>query len=121
MIEEWLKSGNGTQDALDDPALWEGLRAMLGTSLPRTGGAQWEELDAARLRLLITFLRLTMRPRARSSPATSAHSTPSRRGKEHRSFGRSAPNLDAIHPQDLVESLDAIAAHVTRAVTLEVC
>lgn len=135
-LAEWIHTGGGAQDALDDPELHGAMLAFLSQTIeqdfsfappaePLTEAATNEQQEAVkellktceseRVALLGSFLAQTMRPAARQVPV---------RGVSHAAivynFGIRPPNLEETSALDLVNNLDAMASAAFRSVNQEV-
>ncbi|KZV85841.1 hypothetical protein EXIGLDRAFT_841188 [Exidia glandulosa HHB12029] len=130
-VQEWIKSGGGALDALDNMDLWDGINTFLTAPSQRSGRASQlidklpadadaiEELEETRRLCLGTFIKLTLRPHGASrAPGPSIEKA--RRGQETPSFGPHPPSVDDISPEAFVDNLDAIATAVFKTLYPEV-
>ncbi|KIJ66150.1 hypothetical protein HYDPIDRAFT_187160 [Hydnomerulius pinastri MD-312] len=115
-MKEWVTTGGGAQDCLDDGQLYETVRVFLEAPLDRsmpdvTPGDDdvelskaWDMLEETKKDTLSTFISHTMRP------PTLAVATirPVGVGTHSRSFGNQAPDIDHISAEDLVDNLNAM-------------
>ncbi|KAF9222356.1 hypothetical protein BS17DRAFT_838369 [Gyrodon lividus] len=115
-VKEWVTSGGGAQDCLDDSQLYETVRTFLEAPLDRSMPdftssdddtellQAWDGLEATRKDTLSTFISYTMRP------PTLAVATlrPSGVSSHVRNFGNQSPDIDLITAEDLVDNLDAM-------------
>ena len=138
-IQEWLATGGGAQDVLDDPQLYSAIRAFLDSTMdhavfesphfadPMVHQA-WDGLLRARRVLESFFVSQTMRPRAvgtslrqhmrvgvRSRGQQGQHQQATQGSRE-----REPPDVDRADPEDFVDNLDGMAAAVFNNVTEEV-
>ncbi|KAG0703340.1 hypothetical protein DFH29DRAFT_1079014 [Suillus ampliporus] len=114
-IKDWITSGGGAQDCLDDVQLFEGVQSFLESPLDRSSfdasaaddngvGQAWDALDSTRQTTLTAFTAHTRRPPSIVLPnARPLNSTP-----RVRSFGNQSPDLDEISADELVENLNAM-------------
>ena len=127
-IAEWVHTGGGAQDALDDPELHAAILAFLSqpSEQEAPSGPDYTEQEQQTLKelfktvgaeqktLLESFKAQTMRPTARQIPvrgvsnATIMHN-----------FGIRPPNLEETSALDLVNNLDAMASAAFRSVNQE--
>lgn len=133
-IAEWIHTGGGAQDALDDPELYAAIHAFLSgpteqdfTLTPSTESlAESEEsheavkalartCDTERKTLLESFTAQTMRPTARQVPVRGVSNV-----TIMHNFGTRVPNLEEMSAMDLVNNLDAMASAAFRSVNQEV-
>ncbi|TFY52307.1 hypothetical protein EVG20_g10606 [Dentipellis fragilis] len=125
-ITEWLQNGNGSQDILDDAALFQAVQAFLTSTTDHEAPDSpakddpgvvkaWNNLAQSREAVLVLFTAHTMRPPIQSlsvsEPLPSVSETPS--------FTGEPPDLDKISPEDLVDNFDAMACAAFRNVTEE--
>ncbi|KAG2153395.1 hypothetical protein DEU56DRAFT_727081 [Suillus clintonianus] len=116
-IKDWITSGGGAQDCLDDVQLFEAVRSFLESPLDRASldastmdgndvRQAWDALDSARQMTLAAFTAQTRRPpSAYLANARPLNSTP-----RVRSFGNQSPDVDAISADELVENLNAMGS-----------
>ncbi|KAG6382111.1 hypothetical protein JVT61DRAFT_754 [Boletus reticuloceps] len=116
-MKEWITTGGGAQDCLDEVQLYETVRAFLEAPLDRSVpdcapadddaelAQAWDELEVTRKDTLSTFISHTLRPPALAvAVLRSAGTLP-----QIRSFGNQAPDLDRVTAEDLVENLNAMS------------
>jgi GTPase-activating protein BEM2 len=126
VLNEWLRSGGGSQDLLDNSALYLAIKAFLESSpdhaMPESqhkGDAEvtesWAGLKSRISNLTTLFTSQTLRP---SIPATPAQ------GKKKTSPGvlvfADLLDLDRMTPEDLVNDLNAMASAAFRNITEDV-
>jgi GTPase-activating protein BEM2 len=128
VIHEWLNSGGGAQDALDDGSLFTAMRSFLSSPTDEVGSSQSElneatlqrldSLSQTRSRVFDTFLAQTRRP------YSIAHNPRAKTAGVHmhpvRDYGRDVPNLENLDAEVLVGNLDAMASAAFRIVSVEV-
>ncbi|KAH7883403.1 hypothetical protein F5I97DRAFT_1814988 [Phlebopus sp. FC_14] len=113
-VKEWITSGGGAQDCLDDGHLCEVVRAFLETPsdspMLESEGDDPELLQAldsledSRKSTLSAFTSHTLRPPA----LVVTNPRPAAAGSRPRSFGNQAPDIDTVSAEDLVENLNAM-------------
>ena len=126
VLNEWLRNGGGSQDLLDDGALYLAIKSFLESSsdhaMPESqhkGDAEvtesWAGLKSRISSLTTLFTSQTLRP---SIPATPAQD------KKKTSSGvlvfADLPDLDRMMPEDLVNDLNAMATAAFRNITEDV-
>ena len=127
VLNEWLRSGGGSQDLLDDSALYLAIKSFLESSsdhaIPESqhkGDAEvtesWAGLKSRISNLTTLFTSQTLRP---SLPAT-----PAQDKKKKTSSGvlvfTDLPDLDRMTPEDLVYDLNAMASAAFQNITEDV-
>ncbi|KAG2347597.1 hypothetical protein BDR05DRAFT_927537 [Suillus weaverae] len=116
-IKDWITSGGGAQDCLDDVRLFEAVRSFLDSPLDRSSfdtlttaendvSQAWDALDSARQITHTAFTTQTQRPPS----AFLASARPLKSIPRARSFGNQPPDLDAISADELVENLNAMGS-----------
>ena len=122
-LGEWIQSGGGAQDALDDLELYTAIRSFLIESDDREITGQSTETtetlqDIVREResLLRMFTALTMRPQSRHVPVRGSSG-----GTAAHNFGVRSPQIEELTAEELVDNLDAMASAAFRNVVQEVC
>jgi hypothetical protein len=116
-IKDWITSGGGAQDCLDDVQLFEAVRSFLDSPFDRSSfdapntvesdvGQAWDALDSARQVTHTAFTTQTQRPPS----VFLANARPLKSTPRVRSFGNQPPDLDAISPDELVENLNAMGS-----------
>ena len=115
-IREWITTGGGAQDCLDDVQLYETVKAFLEAPLDRSVpdcppvdddaelAQAWDELEVTRKDTLSTFISYTLRPPALAVAVLRSTGTVS----QSRNFGNQAPDFDRITAEDLVENFNAM-------------
>ena len=126
VLNEWLKSGGGSQDLLDDSALYLAIKSFLDSSsdhaMPESqhkGDAEvtesWAGLKSRISNLTTLFTSQTLRPSIPAAPA---------QDKKKTSSGvlvfADLPDLDRMRPEDLVNDLNAMASAAFRNITEDV-
>ncbi|KIK93915.1 hypothetical protein PAXRUDRAFT_485676 [Paxillus rubicundulus Ve08.2h10] len=115
-VKEWITTGGGAQDCLDDTQLYETVRDFLAAPLDRSMPdfppsdddselyQAWDGLEATRKDTSSTFTSYTMRPPTPlvATPRVSAASP------QARNFGNQPPNIDIVSAEDLVDNLNAM-------------
>jgi len=141
-IQEWLASGGGAQDVLDDAQLYTAVRAFLDSmtdhavlesshfSDPMVHQA-WDALRRTRRALESFFVSQTMRPRmvkgslGQHIRAGTRSKQPGQQGPQQQASQavreREPPDIDRTNPEEFVDSLDGMAAAVFSNITEEVC
>ncbi|OAX35708.1 hypothetical protein K503DRAFT_868067 [Rhizopogon vinicolor AM-OR11-026] len=115
-VKEWITSGGGAQDCLDNVQLFEAVQSFLESPLDRSSfdpasadendvNQAWDALDGARQTTLTAFKAHTRRP-----PSVFLAPRPSNTPARARSFGNQPPDLDEISAEELVENLNAMGA-----------
>lgn len=128
-IKDWITSGGGAQDCLDDVQLFEAVRSFLDSPLDRSSfdalttvesevGQAWDALDSARQMTHAVFTTQTQRPP--SACLANANARPLKSTSRARSFGNQPPDLDAISPDELVENLNAMGSAALSNISEEV-
>jgi hypothetical protein len=126
VLNEWLRSGGGSQDLLDDSALYLAIKAFLESSsdheVPESQHKDdaevtesWAGLKSRISNVAALFTSQTLRP---SIPATPA------RDRKKASSGvlvlADLLDLDSVTPEDLVNDLNAMASAAFRNITEDV-
>lgn len=124
-LTEWLQTGSGAQDALDDPELHGAIETFLSMQSDKDLPVVSESPDALRQlltdvendrsKLLRLFTESTLRPQMKHTPVRRS-SLPN----IVHNFGVRPPQLEETTPNDLVENLDAMASAAFRNVNQEV-
>ncbi len=109
-MRDWLTSGSGTQDILDDIELYQSFKSFLSSKDPDP----FPDVEQTRTALRGTFITLTARP---PLDVPSPPHEPDRSGSTSRRFGSRSPNIDTIPPDDLVHNLDSIAKTISKVVS----
>ncbi|KAG5644301.1 hypothetical protein DXG03_008719 [Asterophora parasitica] len=129
-MKEWLTTGGGAQDVLDDAQLFHALHAFLespsdhvvyeGKNFADSGVQQsWFRLTEARQSLRSTFTSQTMRPLTARGPPIPRGSL-NRNGVRTRNLSmREPPDMDRIDAEDFVDNLDGMACAAFSNVTEE--
>ncbi|KAI5119639.1 hypothetical protein M0805_009001 [Coniferiporia weirii] len=121
-MSEWIHSGGGAQDALDDVELHSAIQSFLSqqSDLPNSA-AQPDEIlklvkdcENERVSLLQTFTAQTMRPQMRHVPIRGSSSA-----NTVHNFGIRPPRVEEMTPAELVNNLDAMASAAFRNVNQE--
>lgn len=128
-VKEWITTGGGAQDCLDDVQLYETVRAFLEAPLDRSVpdcapaeddaelAQAWDELEVTRKDTLSTFISHTLRPPALAIAVLRSTLTVS----QNRNFGSQAPDFDRVTAEDLVENLNTMGYAAFSNVSEEVC
>lgn len=127
-MEEWLCTGGGAQDALDDLQLFDAMSSFLDNPTdqvlyesPAFDDANvrqtWSAMEQSRQSLVIKFTAYTLRPTSRLATVLSKYDA---HGSRMRSTNKEAPDIDHMDAEELVESLDGIANAAFNSVTDEV-
>lgn len=127
-MSEWMFQGGGAQDVLDDPQLFNTIRAFLDHSTHHAAPSssaldnfevqkEWSAYEQSRLSFSASFNSQTMRPTSRDVISFK----PTISNNRNRNLGKEPPDIDHIDPEQLVDSLDAMAAAAFSNVTEEVC
>ncbi|KAG1740823.1 uncharacterized protein EDB91DRAFT_1053018 [Suillus paluster] len=116
-MKDWITSGGGAQDCLDDVQLFEAVRSFLESPLDRSSfdastaddndfGQAWDALNNTRQTTLTAFAAHSQRPPSIFlGNARPLNSTP-----RTRSFGNQPPDLNEISAEELVENLNAMVS-----------
>jgi hypothetical protein len=126
-IKDWITSGGGAQDCLDDVQLFEAVRSFLDSPLDRSSfdalttvesdiGQAWDALDSVRQMTHAAFTTQTQRPPS----AFLANARPLKSTPRARSFGNQPPDLDAISADELVENLNSMGSAALSNISEEV-
>jgi hypothetical protein len=126
-MNEWMFQGGGAQDVLDDANLYGAIRSYLDDNLQHTAPSSsafdnstvqeaWRAYEKSRRSFTSSFISQTMRPTSRD---VSAFKPPVSTTKT-RNMGREPPDIDRMDPEQLVESLDTMAAAAFSNVSEEV-
>ncbi|KZT36942.1 hypothetical protein SISSUDRAFT_1063257 [Sistotremastrum suecicum HHB10207 ss-3] len=107
-LTDWLETGGGSQDVLDDRELFEAVQSFIST-LPRDDGADDRDAfvtacDALRQAFLVQSKRPKLTRPVPPNPRQGAHHAP------RPQFGPKPPDIDNISAEDLVRSLNALVA-----------
>lgn len=128
-IKEWIVTGGGAQDILDDSSLYEAVISFLDAPSDHkvfqaenfgdnSVRQSWAGLMQQKESLRTIFLSHTMRPPiSRAAPRTRSNSNGAR--KRHLN-NREPPDLDRIDPEALVDNLDGMGCAAFSNVTEEV-
>jgi len=127
-VKDWVTSGGGAQDCLDNAQLFEAVQSFLESPLERPSfdpsstdendvNQAWDVLDGTRQTTLTAFRAHTRRPSSSFLHTTARPSNPSARP---RSFGNQPPDLDKISAEDLVETLNAMGSAAFSNISEEV-
>ncbi|KAL4079080.1 hypothetical protein J3A83DRAFT_4455400 [Scleroderma citrinum] len=126
-MKEWITSGGGAQDCLDDAPLYDTVRAFLDMqldrseleSLPSNDDPEllqsWEALETMRKNTLSMFMSHTLRPPA----LVGVNPRPVTALGRARSFGSQAPDIDLVTAEDFVDNLNAMGSAAFSNVTEE--
>lgn len=126
VLNEWLSSGGGSQDILDDSALYRAVKSFLESSsdhaIPESQygddsevAESWKSLQGRVLGLSTLFTSQTLRPNISKTPAP-----------EHRTTLSGTlnfvelPDIDRITPEQLVIQINAMGTAAYRNVAEEV-
>lgn len=116
-MKEWITTGGGAQDCLDDAPLYETVRTFLGTPLDRSELEllpsnddpellqSWEALETMKKNTLSMFMSHTLRPPALTAADPRPVATPG----HVRNFGGQVPDIDLVTAEDFVDNLNAMA------------
>lgn len=131
-MKEWILTGGGAQDMLDDAALYTAVEAFLDSSTDHMlhKGLAFEELDVqqawkgvdeGRESLKVAFSSQTRRPtlNQRVHAGTRGSAVNGTRGKQV-SAPREPPDLDKMDPEEFVDNIDGMAFAAFGNVTEEV-
>lgn len=121
-ITDWLRTGGGAQDALDDLELYESISAFLNNdnlhaapssaSEPEVLSTLWSHIASARDSLRAQFFKQTRRPDV--PPPSIGVSDPR---SSLANYGSEPPKVDGSDAEELVNNLDSIGATVFRIIT----
>ncbi|KAI6043474.1 hypothetical protein EDC04DRAFT_2890865 [Pisolithus marmoratus] len=126
-IKEWLTTGGGAQDCLDDASLYETARTFLEKPLDRSELEPfpsnedpellqaWKALEKMKSDTLATFISHTLRPPA----LVTANPRPVTASGHTLTFGSQIPDIDRISAEDLVDNLNAMGLAAFSNVTDE--
>ncbi|KAH8994411.1 hypothetical protein EDB92DRAFT_274843 [Lactarius akahatsu] len=127
VLTEWLNSGGGSQDVLDDSALYRAVKSFLDSSsdhaIPESQHRDdsevvesWKSLKSRILGLSTLFTSQTLRPNISKTPVpeTQHRTTPS----GSLNFV-DLPDIDRTTPEELVNRINAMATAAFRNVTEE--
>ncbi|KAF6752251.1 rho GTPase activating protein 22 [Ephemerocybe angulata] len=129
-MKEWVSTGGGAQDLLDDVQLYTSLQSFLDSptdhivhkalAFDETDVQEaWQGVDAAREGLRACFISQTMRP-ALSGVHNQIRATGGTNGVRARHTApRDPPDLDRMDPEDFVDNLDGMACAAFGNVTEE--
>lgn len=126
VLNEWLRSGGGSQDLLDDNALYLAVKSFLESpsdhAMPESqhrGDAEvietWAGLKGQISNLSTLFTSQTLRPSISKTP-TRDHKTTS----SGVLIFPDLPDLDRMTPGELVDDLNAMASAAFRNITEDV-
>lgn len=128
-IKEWITSGGGAQDILDDSDLYKAVNDFLQSPLDHTifqsvmFGASpvekaWQSLMETKRSVKGTFISQTMRPTIHRG----LHNQSSQgKGTRIRNLStRELPDIDRMDPESFVDNLDGMASAAFSNVTQEV-
>lgn len=126
-VKEWVTTGGGGQDCLDDTSLYETARTFLEKpldrseldSLPTNEDPEllqaWKALETMKNETLATFISHTLRPPA----LVAANPRPVNTFGQSRTFGSQVPDVDHVSAEDLVDNLNAMGLAAFSNVTEE--
>lgn len=125
VLNEWLSSGGGSQDILDDGALYRAVKSFLENSsdhaIPESQHCDdsevvesWKNLKIRILGLSTLFTSQTLRPNISKTLAPEHRTTPS----GSLNFV-DLPDIDRMTPEELVNHINAMATAAFRNVTEE--
>ncbi|KAI6007556.1 rho GTPase activating protein 22 [Pisolithus orientalis] len=126
-VKEWVTTGGGGQDCLDDTSLYETARTFLEKpldrseldSLPTNEDPEllqaWKALETMKNETLATFISHTLRPPA----LVVANPRPVNTFGQSRTFGSQVPDIDHVSAEDLVDNLNAMGLAAFSNVTEE--
>ncbi|KAH7912708.1 hypothetical protein BJ138DRAFT_1147682 [Hygrophoropsis aurantiaca] len=125
-IKEWIISGGGAQDCLDDVQLFEALQTFINGSLdqglPGVSSSNdldvqqtWNSLEQTTKILITAFQSHTMRPPTKTVTNVRSISSTSRT----RTYGNTPPDIDHVGAEELVDNLNAMGAAAFNNVTEE--
>ncbi|KAI6046239.1 hypothetical protein EDC04DRAFT_2887920 [Pisolithus marmoratus] len=126
-VKEWLTTGGGAQDCLDDASLYETARTFLEKPLDRSELEPfppnedpellqaWKALEKMKSDTLATFISHTLRPPA----LVTANPRPVTASGHTLTFGSQIPDIDRISAEDLVDNLNAMGLAAFSNVTDE--
>jgi hypothetical protein len=126
-MNEWIIQRGGAQDFLDDPNLYSAMRSFLDNSSHHTPPASpafdnfavrqtWTACEQSKKSLMSSFISQTTRPTSRDVSALKVHIG----NVKSRNLSTDPPDIDRIEPEQLVETLDAMAAAAFSNVSEEV-
>ena len=126
-MNDWMTSGGGAQDALDDTQLYDSVRAFLEhptdhqviDDLAQHNQDIQEAVNMLynmKLVLQMTFVSQTMRPSTRNVYESDGLMN----GPSSGNFGSEPPNIDQLSAEELVNNLDSMASAAFRNVSQEV-
>jgi hypothetical protein len=127
IMNEWIFQGGGAQDVLDDANLYNAIHSFLNNSVQHTAPSSsafdnstvqqaWRAYERSRISFTSSFVCQTMRPTCRD---LSALKSPISNIKS-RNLGKDPPDIDRMDPEQLVDTLDAMAAATFSNVSEEV-
>ncbi|KAG6334782.1 hypothetical protein ID866_4315 [Astraeus odoratus] len=126
-MKEWITTGCGAQDCLDDASLYEMVRTFLELpldrseldTLPSSEDSEilqaWEGLEAMKQNTLTAFTSHTLRPPA----LVAANPRPTAAFGLARSFGGQPPDIDHVTAEDFVDNLNTMGSAALSNVTEE--
>lgn len=133
-MKEWILTGGGAQDMLDDAALYTSVEAFLESSTDHMlhKGLAFEELDVqqawkgvdeGRESLRVAFASQTRRPtlNQRVNAGTRGGSALSGTRGKQAPAPREPPDLDKMDPEEFADNIDGMACAAFSNVTEEVC
>lgn len=126
-ISRWIHEGGGAQDALDDPQLHIAFVSFFNSATEHTALLEaaddpqvqrgFATINENRKAVFQSFTLQTMRPVVRTISGMELFAEPVAAS----SFGPGIPDIDQVKPEDLVNTIDAMAAAAFRNITQEVC
>ncbi|KAF8994802.1 hypothetical protein BDQ17DRAFT_1366382 [Cyathus striatus] len=129
-MKEWLMSGAGAQDVLDDPQLFTAVRTFLDSSSDHivyksatfhepAVVQSWANLTKAKESFTATFTSQTMRPIIHRGPHHHRPNTTANGARTRNVSTRDPPDLDRMDPEEFVDNLDGMACAALSNVTEE--
>lgn len=127
-MKEWVTTGGGAQDCLDDGSLYETVRSFLEAPLDRSMpdytpsdddaevSQAWDALEVTKKDTLSTFTAQTLRP----PTLVTANPRPTATSTRTRTFGNQAADIDHVSAEDLVDNINAMGFAAFSNVTEEV-
>lgn len=132
-MKEWVSSGGGAQDALDDVQLFNAVQSFLGSptdhAIHESANFEdsnvrqaWTTLVELKQSLSVSFISATKRPLAPGTDAPHKPAAVNTNGTRAPNISsREAPDIDLIDAEHLVDNLDGMACAAFSNVTQEVC